>query len=286
MLIKMKKFREFIIRTTPLNPDLLSGLLWELNISGLTEEDDFIKVFSEGNKLSKKEVESFLKKLRDEKLISKFSVEEFELENKNWNEEWEKNLNIIKVTDRIVVRPSSREYIPKVNEIVLTIDPKMSFGTGEHQTTKLMLKVIEKYTKRGMKVFDIGSGTGILAIASVKLGADNAIAIDNDELCFENGNENCILNNVEDKVKIRIGQVSDVEESNFDLILANIQKDIILNIADDIKSRLKKNGLVILSGLLTEDEDDIVKGYNKINFSLVEKDKMDEWIALVLRVKV
>jgi len=280
----MKKFKEFIIRTTPFNPEIISGLLWELNISGLTEENGFIKVFSEGDNLSKSELESFLKKLRGEKLIVEYSVEESELENKNWNEEWEKNLNIIKVTDRIVIKPSPKEYIPKENEIVLTIDPKMSFGTGEHQTTKLMLKLIQKYVKPGINVLDVGSGTAVLAIASVKLGANNAIAIDNDELCFVNGNENCILNNVENKVKIRIGQVSDVEENNFDLILANIQKNIILNIADDVKKRLKKNGLIVLSGLLTDDEDDIVKVYNKINFSLVEKDRMVEWIALVFRI--
>jgi len=282
----MKTFKEFHIKTNPFLPEIISGLLWELNILGLTEENDFIKIFSESNDLLKEEAENLLQKLKNEKIIEEFAVAEYELENKNWNEEWEKNLNIIKVTDRIVIKPSSKNYIPKENEIVLTIDPKMSFGTGEHQTTKLMLKLIEKYVKPGIKVLDIGSGTAVLAIASVKLGAANAVAIDNDELCFENGVENCKLNNVEHEVEIRLGQVSDIEENNFDLILANIQKNVIHSIADDVKKRLRKNGSIILSGLLNEDEDDIVKGYNKINFSLVEKDIMDDWITLVLRVGV
>jgi ribosomal protein L11 methyltransferase len=277
----VKKFKEFIIRTMPFNSDLLSGLLWELNISGFIEENDFIKVFAEKNKLSKKEIESFLKRLREEKLIEEYSTEEYELQNKNWNEEWEKNLSIIKVTDRIVIKPSLKAYIPKENDIVLTIDRKMSFGTGEHQTTKLMLKLIEMYVKPGMKVLDIGSGTAILSIASVKLGADNSIAIDNDELCFKNGNENCTLNNVENKVEVRIGQVNDIAEINFDLILANIQKNILLSIADDVRKKLKTKGFVILSGLLTEDEEDILKKYKEAGFFFVEKEKMDEWIAVV-----
>ena len=255
----MKNFKEFHIKTNPFLPEIISGLLWELNISGLIEEDDFIRIFSERNNLSKKEIQNLLNKLKKENLVEEFSIKEFKLVNKNWNEEWEKNLKIIKVTDRIAIKPSSKNYTPNANEIVLTIDPKMSFGTGEHQTTKLMLKLIEKYVKPRMKVLDVGSGTSVLAIASVKLGADSALAIDNDELCFENGNENIKLNNVEDKVEIRNSEIKDIEEKKFDLILANIQKNIILNIADEIKRRLKKNGFVILSGLLTEDVDDVVE---------------------------
>lgn len=279
----MKVFKEFHIRTNPFIPEIISGLLWELKISGLTEENNFIKIFSESDELSKEETENLLEKLKIEKVIEEFAVSEYNLENKNWNEEWKKNLNIIKVTDRIIIKPSSKSYLPKENEIVLVIDPKMSFGTGEHQTTKLMLKLIEKYIKPGMKVLDIGSGTAILAIASVKLGANSAVAIDNDELCFENGNENCRLNNIKEKVQVRIGQAGDIEENDFDLIVANIQKNIILSIADDIRKRLRNNGLVILSGLFIEDENDIVKVYNKINFTFVDKDRMNEWIGLVFK---
>ncbi len=242
-------------------------------------------MFSEGDNLLKNEIEDILKKLIEEKLINEYKIEENEFENKNWNEEWEKNLNIIKVTDKIVIKPSFKEYIRKENEIVLTIDPKMSFGTGEHQTTKLMLSLIEKYVKPGMKVLDVGSGTAVLAIASVKLGAEKAIAIDNDEICFENGIENCKQNNVGKKVEVKIGQLNDIEEDDFDLILANIQKNVILEIADDINKRLKRNGFVILSGLLVDDENDVDKKYTGTNFSFIEKKIMDEWMGLVFNCK-
>jgi len=282
----MKTYKEFHIRTAPFLPDLLSGLLWELNISGLTEEQQSIIIFSEGNNLSKETVENFLRKMKAENLFSEFSVDEYELENKNWNEEWEKNLNIIKVNDKLVIKPSTKEYNPKENEIVLTIDPKMSFGTGEHQTTKLMLKMIEQYVKPGMKVLDVGSGTAILAIASVKLGAVSAVAVDNDELCFANGIENIGLNEVSEEVEVRIGELKDINESNFDMILANIQKNVILGIADDIRKRLINEGIIILSGLLNKDEEDVVEHYKKICFNLVGKDRMDEWTVLVLQLKV
>ena len=282
----MKTYKEFHIRTAPFLPDLLSGLLWELNISGLTEEQQSIIIFSEGNNLSKETVENFLRKMKAENLFSEFSVDEYELENKNWNEEWEKNLNIIKVTNKLIIKPSTKEYNPKENEIVLTIDPKMSFGTGEHQTTKLMLKMIERYVKPGMKVLDVGSGTAILAIASVKLGAVSAVAVDNDELCFANGIENIGLNEVSEEVKVRIGELKDINESNFDMILANIQKNVILGIADDIRKRLINKGIIILSGLLNKDEEDVVEHYKKICFNLVDKERMDEWSVFVLQLKV
>src|SRR4030067_1369939 len=116
----MKNFKEFHIKTNPFLPEIISGLLWELNISGLIEENDFIKIFSERNNLSKKEIKNLLNKLKKENLVEEFSIKEFKLVNNNWNEEWEKNLKIIKVTDRIAIKPSSKNYTPNANEIVLT----------------------------------------------------------------------------------------------------------------------------------------------------------------------
>ena len=157
----------------------------------------------------------------------------------------------------------------------------MSFGTGEHQTTKLIIQFLEKYVEKGMKVLDVGTGTGILSITAIKLGADSATAIDNDEWCLENIQENCNLNNVSDKIFIKISELESVEEKDFDLILANIQKNVLQDIAGEIIKRLKKNGLVILSGLLIEDEKDIKEKYNELK--LIDKKQMGEWLSLVLR---
>src|ERR1035437_1648194 len=174
----MKKYKEFLITAEPFNSELLSGVLWESNISGINEEVNCIKVFADDLSLSLEELKKRLQNLKNENLLFSFTIEENIYENKNWNEEWEHSINIIEVSDKIVIKPTFRNYIAKPGQIVLIIDPKMSFGTGEHQTTKLVLMLLERYVSLGARVLDVGSGSGILAIASLKLGAQHATAID------------------------------------------------------------------------------------------------------------
>lgn len=279
----MKKFSVYKIYTQPFDTELLSGLLWEFNITGLLENDDHVSVFISDIDLAvEAKLNSSLMKLKNENFIESFRVEKEILEDKNWNEEWEKSREVIRISDRIVIKPTFKNYSAKENEIVLTIDPKMSFGTGEHQTTKLILRLLEKYVYKGIKVLDVGSGTGILAIASIKLGASKAVAVDSDEICLDNCNENCSLNQVVDSVQILTGEIDAVNENDFDLILANIQKNVLIEIAEKLKSRLNKNGFVILSGLLDSDFDAIRNKYYSIGFEIRRIEKEDEWIALVL----
>jgi ribosomal protein L11 methyltransferase len=280
----MKHYKEFIIKIDPFIPDIVSGFLWELNITGINEEEDYLKIFADGgDDINQEKIGDQLEKLVDNNILTSFEIKEKILEDKNWNEEWEKGINIVEVSDSIVIKPSFKEYENRNNKIVITIDPKMSFGTGEHQTTKLVIKLLEKYMKEGMKILDVGTGTGILSIAAVKLGAIYALAIDNDEWCFENSNENCLFNNVADQVEIRLSEIVQVRENNFDMILANIQKNVLINISDDILKRIKEKGIVILSGLLLHDEKDIVRKYG--DFKLIETKKMGEWLALVFQRK-
>lgn len=234
----MKTYKEFIITAEPFNADMLSGILWELDIKGINEDENSLTVFADSeSQLSAEKIIQLLKKLQEENLLNNFHVKESIIEEKNWNVEWEKSLNVIRITDRIVIKPSFKEYEKQDDEIVITIDPKMSFGTGEHQTTKLMLLSLEKYLKKGIKVLDAGTGTGILAIASVKLGASEVIAFDNDESCYENAKENNLINDVSGKVEIRIGGIDIVPENDFDMIAANIHKNILIS----YKEQFSKN---------------------------------------------
>lgn len=278
----MKQYKEFIIRTNPFIPDIVTGFLWELNISGINEEADLLKIYTdEESSIPKDKISNLLQKLVDDNIISSFEIEAHTYEYKNWNEEWEKGLNIIEVSDSIVIKPSFKNFENTQNKIVITIDPKMSFGTGEHPTTKLVMQLMENYLKKGMRVLDVGTGTGILAIAAVKLGAVSATAIDNDEWCFENIKENCKLNKVDDKIEIKLSEIEQVEEKDFDLILANIQRNILMDICEDVKEKLGKKGIVIFSGLLIDDEKDIVEKYRELYF--LEHKTMGEWIALVFQ---
>src|ERR1035437_4950454 len=279
----MKKYKEFLITAEPFNSELLSGVLWESNISGINEEVNCIKVFTDDLSLSLEELKKHLQNLKNENLLFSFTIEENIYENKNWNEEWEQSINVIEVTNKIVIKPTFRNYNTKPGQVVLLIDPKMSFGTGEHQTTKLVLMLLEKYVTTGARVLDVGSGSGILAIASVKLGARYAIALDIDEWCFDNAVENSKLNNVNDSIEVIQGEITDIKESGFDMILANIQKNILIEIAPDIYNRLKPGGIAILSGLLDYDEADIKTEFTVIGLSFLEIKSLDSWIALVFQ---
>lgn len=281
----MSNYKEFTITSKPFLPDLLQGVLWMSNISGIQEEDNFIKVIcEEGSDVSEKEIAVMLEKLKEEKVIESFVVIEKVLENKNWNEEWEKSREVIIVSDRIVIKPSFKEYSSKPNQIVITIDPKMSFGTGEHQTTKMSLLFLEKYVKKEMRILDVGTGTAVLAIISAKLGASNIIAIDNDECCCENSIENCEVNSVQGKVDVRLCEIKDVSENNFNLVVANIQKDILLQIKNEICKRVMPNGIVILSGLLVTDRVQILHDYEELNFKLIDSSISEEWLSLVFKL--
>lgn len=277
----MKSYREFIITTEPFNSEILSSILWELNIDGINEEVNCLKVFAQDESVTTDSIESELNLLKENKLLREFSVQENFIVEKNWNEEWEKSREVVYVTEKIVIKPTFKDYEPKSGEIVLTLDPKMSFGTGDHQTTKICLKFIEKYIKPGMKVLDAGSGTAILGIAAAKLGAEKVIAFDIDDWCYENGIENTQLNNVVDKVEIKKCELKDIEENNFDLIIANIQKNILLELAKGFKSRINSGGILILSGLLEMDKDAIVSKYSEVGFIEIDYLKMDDWIGIV-----
>ena len=142
---------------------------------------------------------------------------------------------------------------------------------------------LDKYINEGIRILDVGSGTGVLSIAASFFGAKYVLGIDNDHWCLENGLENIKLNNVNDKVNIKLIEINDVDEEPFDLILANINKNVLIYIADEIYQLVKTTGTAILSGLLVEDKNDIVGLYTSKGFSLIEEQILGEWIALVFK---
>lgn len=278
-----KSYKEFLITSEPMNVEILSSVLWELDIDGISEEINCIKVFTHNKSINESTIKDALEELKKNNLIRDFEVQENVLQEINWNDEWEKSREVIHVTDKIVIKPSFKSYQAKENEIVLTLDPKMSFGTGEHQTTQICLRFMEKYLKPDMTVLDAGSGTAILGIAAAKLGAKKIIAFDIDEWCYDNGLENAQLNFVSDKVEIRKCELNNIQEKNFDLIVANIQKNILLELADGFKERIIQNGILILSGLLVMDRESINEKYSAVGFEEVEYLKLDEWIGIVYK---
>ncbi|MCK5571729.1 MAG: 50S ribosomal protein L11 methyltransferase [Bacteroidetes bacterium] len=164
--------------------------------------------------------------------------------------------------------------------MALTINPKMSFGTGYHESTRLAAGLLESYLRPGMTVLDTGTGTGILAIASVKLGAREATGIDTDEWAHNNARENADLNHVRHLVHLRLCSVKDLDRKRFDIILANLQKDVIQELLHDMVDRLGPTGILILSGLLEADESPMEEELRAEGVCIMQKVQENEWIAL------
>jgi ribosomal protein L11 methyltransferase len=201
------------------------------------------------------------------------------VEEKNWNEAWEATIRPIQVTERIVIAPTWHPHTARPGEIVLTIDPKMSFGTGYHETTRLMLRLMEKHLSPGDTVLDVGTGTGVLAIAALKLGAARAIGVDNDEWSFSNARENSSLNGVDHLFSARLGELEQVPERGFGLVVANIQKNVIEGMLPGLTGRAAPGGRLLFSGLLTSDREAILASFAAAGLTLLEEMTENEWIA-------
>lgn len=281
----MKSYYQYTITTTPLNNELISGMLWQFCFNGINELETGLKIFVDSRKsISEEEIAAVLEFAKGEGLIIDYSIQKELIEDKNWNDIYEKNVKVIEVTDRIVIKPTFKEYTQDGNKTIITIDPKMSFGTGEHETTKLMLIMIEKYICKDDFVLDVGTGTGVLAIASVLLGAKRAIGIDNDEWCLLNGKENVSVNSLVDRVEIRQAEIHQIEENNFDLIVANINKHILMDIVSYFVLKIKETGKLIVSGLLKSDAGDIISKFQLHNFEMIEKEELGDWVAIAFKV--
>ena len=201
----------------------------------------------------------------------------------NWNRSWEETIRPIRVTERIVIAPTWHPFTAGPGDIVLTIDPKMSFGTGYHETTRLMLGLLERHLTAGARLLDAGTGTGVIAIAALKLGAASAIGFDIDEWSFANAAENGALNGVSGLFTVRQGDLSAVPETGFDLIAANIQKNVIEEMLPGLVSRLAPAGTLLVSGLLTGDRDSMVATLTGVGLTLADERREGEWIAFAAK---
>jgi ribosomal protein L11 methyltransferase len=197
--------------------------------------------------------------------------------NRNWNAEWEADFKPVVVGDFCVIRAGFHAPITNAkHEIIVT--PKMSFGTGHHATTFMMIQAMSTMVLANKSVFDFGTGTGVLAILATRMGAKTVAAIDNDDWSIENAAENFRDNNCNEIV---LHQAEAIEENNFyDLILANINRHVILDQLGSIRQHLNKNGVVLLSGILNTDEEKLAETASYTGLKITDKWEKDDWICL------
>ncbi len=206
-------------------------------------------------------------------------IKEEIIDDKNWNEEWEKNVPIIKVTDKIVIGPSWKIQDIQ-NEIKIIINPKMSFGTGEHPTTRLCCLLLNKYLFPNEFWIDVGTGTGVLSILAIKLGASKVFAFDNNYWSINNARENFELNQVSNSIDLVEFDIENINLPESDGIVANIFLNLVRNSFPLFSKSLKKDGSkLILSGILSYDKEIVVDLAEQYDFKLIEELTEDEWSA-------
>lgn len=207
------------------------------------------------------------------------------VEDQNWNEQWEETIQGQIIGD-FYVKPTWVQDAPPKNKVLLEIDPKMSFGTGYHETTRLILKMLPNVIHQGDRMVDAGTGTGILSIGAVKLGAREVFAFDIDEWSINNTKENLLLNEVTEAISVEQGSSESIpSDMEVDVVVANIERNTIMEIFPDLKSALKKGGQLLLSGLLESDKPAMLE-LLKEEFEVVDVPRENEWIAVHAQKKL
>jgi ribosomal protein L11 methyltransferase len=207
-----------------------------------------------------------------------------ELNEEDWSESWKDFFWPEKITDRIVVRPTWRDYTPKKDEIIIDIDPGMAFGTGTHPTTSLCINTIEKYLNPGNSILDVGTGSGILLIAAGKLGAGKLCGIDNDEVATEIAKNNLLLNGIRTSdFEIITGDLVKNVEDKFDLVVANILSEVIIVLLDNITNIIHENSILIFSGIIEDNKDKVIKKMKETGLEIIEVLSKETWVAITGR---
>lgn len=225
-------------------------------------------------------IENIKRELESNDSLGEYVINVEEIDDEDFANNWKAFYKPLKVGKNLLVCPEWEEVDPD-GRIVIKIDPGMAFGTGDHETTKLSLEAMEKYVKQNMTVFDIGTGSGILAVAAKLLGAKDVIATDIDSLAIKASSENAKLNNVE--FVIREGDLLDVVEEKADLIVSNIIAEILVRMIPDMLTRLNPGGLFIASGVIDERMDMMKEALG--DFEILEVLSDNGWNAIISRVK-
>lgn len=278
----MKSYLEISITSPPSQHELLIATIAELGCRGFEETDTELRCYFDAthwNYTQQQRLETDIRRLLRTQ-SSNADIRMRTIEDINWNEKWEQTIQPIEVGEQIVIKPSWAKYESTHNRIVIVIDPRMSFGTGYHETTRLMIRLLEKHIVSGCSVLDIGTGTGILAIAAVKLGATHATGVDVDEWSISNATENVRVNNVAEKVHITDRPLDRLPVQQFDLIAANITLNTITGLLPEMMRRLKHTGVLLLSGLLKSDEQALIASLSEYNCEIAETISENEWIAV------
>lgn len=200
----------------------------------------------------------------------------------DWEEAWKEQLRVLHIGQHVVIRPSWLDYTPTSGDIVINLDPGMAFGTGLHPTTQLCLEALEELVQPGAAVLDLGTGSGILAIAAAKMGARSVKAVDNDPVAVKTARENAMTNDVQKVVHIAEGSLEDIA-GDYDLVVVNILARVITEMLQKgLEKRVRPEGKMIAAGILADQEATVTEALGQGELTLVERRQRGDWVCLVI----
>lgn len=226
---------------------------------------------------------SFLRERFAASNLTDAKIETVGVNEEDWANSWKAYYKPIKIGERLVIVPAWEKYTPAEGELIVRMDPGMAFGTGTHETTRLVIKLLETYTKEGCRMLDVGTGSGILAICASKLGAGECRAYDIDPMAVRVANENIKdsgLTNITCEVSDLLRQVD--KSKPYDLICANIVADIIIRMTPDVGELMHKDTVLLASGIIMERSDDVVECFESHGFRIVERLEENGWCGLAV----
>ena len=316
------KWKKLTIETTTAATDMISYELGELGVEGievedhvpLTEEDRktmyvdllpdeiapddgtakincYIEEDQDLEQLAK-QIEEKLKEIGEFFPIGSGKITFGETEDKDWINNWKQYFKPFRLDENIVIKPTWEELTEqKEGDLVIQIDPGTAFGTGSHETTRLCIQGLRKYITDETVLLDVGSGSGILSIIGLKLGAKAALGTDIDPNAIHAMYDNAKVNGItEEEFTVKIGNIIDdkklqeeVGMEKYDIVVANILADVIIPLSPEIRQHLKKDGLYITSGIINMKRDEVKEAIEKNGFTIIEENVMGEWVSFVAK---
>ncbi len=271
------------VRVRPEQLEVAELRLWELGAAGLEERDHttLVRRPADGHVIV---MAAFVDEAAARRALAELRADyEADLSyvpDEDWATEWRRGFGAQRIGARLLLHPSWEDVEAKPGDAVLTIDPENAFGSGDHETTRLVLRVLEGRVAGGERVLDVGCGSGILSIAALRLGAESAVAIDIEEDAVAVTRRNAALNGASEGIDVSTRPLAEIE-GTYDIVLANIETRVLLQMPDQLCPRVGEGGVLVLSGILRGERDEILSAYSAMELDACLEE--GEWLALLLR---
>ncbi|SHP89611.1 Ribosomal protein L11 methyltransferase [Mycobacteroides abscessus subsp. abscessus] len=264
------------------------GEIYQLNPKDYPDEGVMVKAYLQVTSFLGETVDAIKESINNLSIhnidIGRNTVTVSEVNEEEWATAWKKYYHPVKISERFTIVPTWEEYTPvSSDELIIELDPGMAFGTGTHPTTVMCIQALERTVRDGDHVVDVGTGTGVLSIASAMLGASSVLALDLDEVAVKSAKINSKLNKTHEVVTVMQNNLLDGVDQSADVVVANILAEVIVRFTDDVARVVKKDGYFISSGIILQKKDEVRAAIEGSGFEIIETIQMEDWIAMIAK---